>query len=87
MKCPQCGYEQGMDEAVPKSVIRKMLSQAVEEADTTEDKCRALDLLSKLEGYTGPGMKKDPKKMGVFIVQSSSLLVKKKPDEPAPGPS
>lgn len=62
-----------MEEAVPKSIIRKMINDQIEEAESSEDKLRAIDLLSKLEGYTGPGLKRDPKKIGVFIVQESTL--------------
>ncbi len=73
MNCPKCGEEIGIDDAVPKGVIRKMLQDEIDRADTTEDKLRGIDLLSKLEGYTGPGLKRDPKKIGVFIVQESTL--------------
>ena len=73
MNCPHCGKEWASDEAVPKAIIRQLLTESIAAADSTEDKCRAIDLLSKLEGYTGPGMKKDQRKVGVFIVQHSSI--------------
>ena len=75
MICPKCGELIGMEEAVPKSVIRKMLTEEIDRAESTEDRLRAIDLLSKLEQYTGSNLKRDPKKMGVFIVQQS--MVKK----------
>lgn len=90
MKCQECGHNIGIEEAIPKSVIRKLLSDLIDKADNTEDKLKTLDLLAKLEGYTGAGMKRDPKKIGVFIVQESTLKLNKAPaveDEPEQSPT
>jgi hypothetical protein len=63
-----------MEDSVPKSMIRKWLNDIIEQTEDDEAKLRALDQLSKLEQYTGAGMKKDPKKIGVFIVQNSQFV-------------
>ena len=86
MNCPHCGKEWASDEAVPKAIIRKLLNECIEAADSTEDKVRAIDLLSKLEGFTGPGLKKDQRKVGVFIVQHSSVPGKGPKLEAPPAP-
>jgi len=64
------------DEAVPKSYIRRMFKEVIDSPDaSTEDRLRALDLLSKLEGYTGQAgtSKRDEMRVGVMIVQTSKL--------------
>jgi hypothetical protein len=73
MKCPNCSHELGMEDSIPKSIIRKWLNDMIETTSDDDVKIKALAELNRLEQYTGTNVKKDLKKVGVFIVQESML--------------
>jgi hypothetical protein len=81
VNCPHCGKEIASDEAVPKAYLRKILNGVIDNAENTDDKLRAVDLLSRLEQYTGSGIKGDQRKLGVQIVQHSMVKGPEKPKE------
>ena len=73
MKCEACGHEMGDGESIPKSVQRKRLNELYESIDDADVKLKVLAELNRLEQYTGTNVKKDLKKIGVYIVQESML--------------
>ena len=84
MKCPNCSHEFGMEESVPKSIIRKWLNDMIETATDDDVKIKALAELNRLEQYTGTNVKKEIRKSGVHIVQES-MLQKKGPGKNVEG--
>lgn len=74
MKCENCGHEMGDGESIPKSVQRKRLNELYESIEDADVKLKILSELNRLEQYTGANMKRDQKKLGVFIVQNSKFV-------------
>jgi len=68
------------EDAVPKSFIRKKLLELVDLSESSDEKVKVLEALSKLEGYVGPGSQgshRKDMKAAVQIVQTSKYTMER----------
>lgn len=77
MKC-ECGKEIGIEDAIPKSVLRKWLHEICANAVDMELRLKAISLLAEIEQYKGANAAKGEKPLGVEVVQHSQVRGKPK---------